>query len=239
MDTLERAFEHYRHVDPIGWISVYRLLPASAGVGLAVLGAFLILFGGRRLFRLVAGPLGALLAAVWAGTLATRLGFGPVQRQATVVSTFALLGAGFLFPPIVVFLAFGLPVGLLAGQLAGSADWLLGFAPGLMVGGAFGVVLRRQVAALLSSALGAWAIVLGVMAALSPFVSSVGALSRAPGAVLSIAGLFAVAGVVYQLFVRPSPDELEKRKRERATAKRREKETAALEKRWSKQSKKA
>ena len=99
MDTLERAFEPYRHVDPVGWIGVYRFLPASAGVGLAVLGAFLILFGGRRLFRLVAGPLGALLAAVWAGTLATRLGFGSVQRQATVVSTFALLGAGFLFPP--------------------------------------------------------------------------------------------------------------------------------------------
>lgn len=239
MDTLERAFEPYRHLDPIGWIGVYRFLPASAGVGLAVLGAFLILFGGRRVFRLVAGPLGALLAAVWAGTLATRLGFGSVQRQATVVSTFALLGAGFLFPPIVVFLAFGLPVGLLAGRLAGPADWLLGFAPGLMVGGAFGVVLRQQVAALLSSALGAWLIVLGVMAALSPFVSSVGALSRAPGAVLSIAGLFTVAGVVYQLFIRPSAYELEKRKRERVTAKRREKETAALEKRWSKQSKKA
>jgi len=239
VETLERAFEPYRHLDPIGWIGVFRFVPAIAGVALAALGLLLILFGGRRLFRLVAGPLGALLAALWAGTLATRLGFGSVQRQATVVSIFALMGAGFLFPTVVVFFAFGLPAGLLAGQLAGAADWLLGFAPGLMVGGAIGVVLHRPLAALLSSAVGAWAFVLGVMAALSPFVPSVGALAQAPGAVLSITALFTVAGVVYQLFIRPSPEELEKRGRERATARRREKETAALEKRWSKQSKKA
>ena len=92
VEILERAFEPYRHVDPVGWIGVYRFLPASAGVGLARLGALADLFGGRQLFRLVAGPLGALIATVWAGTLATRLGFGSSIRQVTVVSTLRPVG---------------------------------------------------------------------------------------------------------------------------------------------------
>jgi hypothetical protein len=239
VETVERAFEPYRHLDPIGWIGVFRFLPPAAGVAVAVTGALILLFGGRRLFRLAAGPLGVLVAAVWAGTLAARLGFGAVQRQVTLVSSFALLGAGFLFPPIVIFFAFGVPTGLLAGQLAGPADWLLGFAPGLMVGGAIGVVLQRGVAALLSSALGAWAFVLGIFAALNPFVPAVGNLATSPVPVLSVAGCLTLAGVVYQLFIRPSPEEAEKRQRQRASSKRRDKENAELEKRWSKYGKKA
>jgi hypothetical protein len=138
VETVERAFEPYRHLDPIGWIGLFRFIPPLMGLAVAVIGSVTILFGGRRLFRLVAGPLGALVAVMWAGTLAARLGFGTVQRQLTVVSTFVLLGAGFLFPPITIFFAFGVPVGLVAGELAGPADWLLGFAR-FIAGGATGV----------------------------------------------------------------------------------------------------
>jgi hypothetical protein len=130
-------------------------------------------------------------------------------------------------------------VGLLAGELAGPADWLLGFAPGVLAGGALGVALHRVFSALLSSALGAWALVLGLMAALAPVAPWVGQLATAPVWVLGAAGVLAAAGSAYQLFVRVSIEELERRRHERASSRRREKETAQLERRWAKDGKKA
>jgi hypothetical protein len=234
VEQLERAFEPYRHVDPVGWVNVFRFIPVWGGLLAVALGVTMLLFGGRRLFRLVAGPLGAVIATVWAGVLAQRLGFGASARAITTVASVGLLAAGLLYPPIVVFFAFGVPVGLLGGQLAGNADWLLGFIPGFMVGGAVGVVMHRLVGAVLSAAVGAWVAVLGLLAVLNPFLSAVGWLAGNPIAVLSIAGCFAVAGVVFQLFVRPSEEEVEKRRHEKFLQKKRAKELAEQEKRWAK-----
>lgn len=234
MEQLERAFEPYRHVDPVGWVGVFRFLPVWGGLVAVVLGVLMLLFGGRRLFRLVAGPLGAVIATVWASVLAQRLGFGASARAITTVASLGLLAAGLLYPPVVVFFAFGVPVGLLGGQLAGSADWLLGFLPGFMVGGAMGIVMHRLVGAVLSAAVGAWVAVLGLMAALNPFISAVGWLAGNPIAVLSVAGCFAIAGIVFQIFVRPSEEEAEKRKHEKFIKKKRAKEQAEQEKRWAK-----
>lgn len=234
MEQLERAFEPYRHLDPVGWVGVFRFLPVWGGLVAVVLGVLMLLFGGRRLFRLVAGPLGAVIATVWAGVLATRLGFGSSARVITTGASFTLLGLGLLYPPVVVFFAFGVPVGLLGGQLAGQADWLLGFVPGFIVGGAVGVVMHRVVGAVLSALVGAWVAVLGLMAALSPFLAPVGWLAGNPIAVLSIAGCFGIAGIVYQLFVRPSPEEAEKLKHEKFLNKKRAKEQKEQEARWKK-----
>ncbi|MEW6432517.1 MAG: hypothetical protein AB1730_13525 [Myxococcota bacterium] len=234
MEQLERAFEPYRHVDPVGWVGLFRFLPVWAGLAAIAVGVLMLLFGGRRLFRLVAGPLGAVIATVWAGVLAQRLGFGSSARAITTVASLGLLTAGLLYPPVVVFFAFGVPVGLLGGQLAGSADWLLGFLPGFMVGGAMGIVMHRLVGAVLSSVVGAWIAVMGLMAALNPFLPAVGWLAGNPIAVLSIAGCFAVAGIVFQLFVRPSEEEAEKRRHEQFIKKKRAKEAAEQEKRWAK-----
>jgi hypothetical protein len=234
VEQLERAFEPYRHLDPLGWVGVFRFLPVWGGLVAIVVGVLMLLFGGRRLFRLVAGPLGAAIGAVWAGVLAARLGFGSSARTVTTAATFALFGIGLLYPPVVVFFAFGVPVGLLGGQLAGSADWLLGFLPGFMVGGAMGVVMHRIVGAVLSALVGAWVALMGLMAALNPFLAPIGWLAGNPIAVLSIAGCFAIAGIVFQLFVRPSEEEAEKLKHEKFIAKKRAKENAEQEKRWAK-----
>lgn len=239
METLERAFEPYRHLDPIGWLGVFRFLSVPVGLAVALAGGTLLLYGGRRLFRLVAGPLGALLALLWAGALASRLGFGSVQRQVTLVATFALLGTGLLVPSVVIFVAFGVPAGLLAGHVAGPADWLLGFAPGFLAGGAVGAVLHRLVAAVLSSAIGAWAFVVGAMATLAPFLASVERLARAPAIALGVAGCLATAGTIYQLAIRPSPEEAERRRRAKPTRKPKDKDAAEPERRWSGRGKKA
>jgi MFS family permease len=239
VEPLQRIFEPYRHLDPHGWVDVYREVPWPFSLPLVAVGVVMLLFGGRRLFRLLAGPIGALIAMVWAETLATRLGFAGSAKQIALISPFVLLGLGLLFPPIVMFLSFGVPVGLLAGQLAGKADWMLGFAPGFIVGGALGVVMHRTVGAVLSAAAGAWMLMLGLMAALGATLPAVVWLDDNPVVVLSLAGLFALAGIVFQLFVRPTPEEAEKRKTDRAFAKKRAKEDGDMEKRWSKYGKKA
>jgi hypothetical protein len=207
LESLQRVLEPYRHLDPLGWVGVYRALPASAGGALVALGVLLLLVGGGRLFRLVAAPLGALIAVLWTQTLAARLGYQalPVQVVPTVAVMLGL--SGLLFPPLVMFFAFGLPAGFLAGQLAGDADWLLGFGPGLLAGGALGVALQRVVSALLSAAVGAWLAVLGGMALAAGSVPAVASLAANPPAVLVLGGCLALAGAVFQLAVRTSPRE--------------------------------
>lgn len=234
MEQLQSAFEPYRHLDPIGWIGVFRFLPVWGGLLAIAVGVLMLLFGGRQLFRLVAGPLGALIATVWAGPLAARLGFGASIRQITLVATLALLTAGLLWPPLVVFFAFGVPAGLVGGQIAGPNDWLLGFGPGFFLGGAAGVVMHKLVGSILSAAVGAWVVVLGLLATLNPFISGIGWLAGNPIAVLSVAGCFAVGGAVFQIFVRPSEEEATARKLEKAIAKRKAQEQKALEARWAK-----
>lgn len=232
MELLQRAFEPYRHLDPIGWVGLFHFLPMWAGLVCVVLGTLMTLFGGRQLFRLVAGPLGAVIATIWAGALANRLGFGRQMNQITTVATFALFGLGLLYPPGVVFFAFGVPAGLIGGQIAGTNDWILGFGPGFFFGGAAGVVMHRPVSAVLSAVVGAWMTVLGLMAALKPLVPAVGWLANNPIAVMSVAGCFAVGGAVYQLFVRPTEQQAEAARQEKALKKRREEEARAAQKRW-------
>lgn len=239
MERIQALLEPYRHLDPLGWVGVYRQVPMPAGVALAAFGGLMLFFGGQRLFRLIAGPLGAAIGAVWAGPLAARLGFQPQANQIAIVATFAMLGVGFLMPHAVVFFAFGIPTGLLAGQLAGKADWMLGFVPGMMVGGAVGIVAYRPLAAVLSSASGAWLLVIGGMGALQRWVPAVAWLADNPVVALSIAACVALAGSSYQLFVRPSPETARARKLEKGLARKRAKEDAELEKRWSKYGKKA
>lgn len=237
METLQRAFEPYRHWDPAGWVALFRFLPVYAGLACAALGAVMLLFGGGRLFRLVAGPLGAAIGVVWGGALAVRLGFAGLQQQVTLVAGGGLLALGLLYPPVVVFFAFGVPAGLVAGQLAGGSDWLLGFVPGLMVGGAIGVLVHRAVSAVISAAVGAWALVLGLLAATAPFLTVADFLADNPIVTLGLAAALAIGGGVYQLFVRASPQKREELKREKAMRQKADAEKKALEARWANYSK--
>lgn len=231
---LQNVFEPYRHFDPLGWVGVFRFLPVWGGLAAALFGLLMLFFGGRQLFRLVAGPLGAAIATVWAAPLAMRLGFSANAKQITLVATIALFGAGVLWPPMVVFFAFGVPAGLLGGQLVGANDWILGFGPAFLLGGAAGLALHRVIGSIFSAAAGAWVLVLGVMAALNPFVGAIGWFAANPVAVLTVAGVLALAGAVYQLFVRPSEEQARAQKQEKELSKRRAKEQKATEERWAK-----
>jgi hypothetical protein len=233
MESLLRLLEPYRHFDPAGWVGLYQRVPLWAAFLMSVIGAVLVFFGGERLFRLVAVPLGALIALIWAGFLAEKFGFGKVQQQVTLGAMGVLALLGMVVPQMVVFFGVGVPIGLFCGNVAGGGDWALGFTPGMVMGGAIGVVFHRPISAVLSSVVGGWLLVLGLLALSAPVTSFGQTLVRQPIAALCAGAFFAILGVTYQLFIRPAPDERARLKHEAAVAKQRQKEEKALEKRWA------
>ncbi|WPB79248.1 hypothetical protein KYC5002_08830 [Archangium violaceum] len=232
MDSYLEALKAYQTFNPAGWVAIYRLMPMWAGIVCCVVGLAMLLFGGGRVFRLVAGPLGALIGLAWTGVLFTKFGMAMDPRMPTAVAA-VLAVLGFLFPPAIIYLGVGVPIGLLGGQIAGPNDFLVGFAPGLILGGLVAAVLHRHVAAIIASLLGGWLLVLGAMAALHQFGGLVSAMASQPWGLIIAAGLFAIAGSVYQIAVRPSPEEEERQLAERQRLKMRQAELKATEKRWS------
>ncbi len=231
--TLEQSLSAYRRLDPAGWVSLYRHLPWWVGLLAAGLGVALLLFGGGKAFRLVAGPLGAAAGRLWAPVLVSKLGGVASEAQVGMVAGGALATAGFVFPVSALFFAFGLPAGLMAGDLAGSADWLLGFVPGFLLAGSLAVTAHRELTAVATSISGAWLLVLGALAALHPAGSLAESVAQRPLGVVAAAGLLALAGSAYQLALRPSPEQVERRKVEKARLNRERDEKRALEKRWA------
>lgn len=232
MDAYLEALKAYQTFNPAGWVAIYRLLPMWAGIVSCVMGLGLLLFGGGRAFRAVSGPLGALIGLGWTGVLLTKFGVSGDSRLPGAVAA-VLTVLGFAFPPAIIYLGVGIPVGLLGGTIAGAKDFLVGFAPGLILGGLAAAVLHRHVSAIIASMLGAWLLVLGAMAALHQFGGLVSAMASQPWGLIIAAGLFAIAGSVYQIAVRPSPEEAERQQAERQRLKIRQAELRATEKRWS------
>jgi len=234
VESLQRVLEPYRHFDPTGWLGLFRFLPVWAGGLAVVIGVGLLLRGGGVLFRVVAGPFGLIIGQIWVGPLAARLGFSTQQTQISLLASLVLCVLGFVVPASTVFFGFGIPLGLMAANLVGPADWLLGFVPAFIIGGALGVVLERPVSVLLASLAGGWSTLIGLMAALTPFLAGpVERLAALWPAAVSVAACLAMAGFGYQIFVLPPPEEAEKLKREKVLAKRAADEKKALEKRWA------
>ncbi|QDE70745.1 MULTISPECIES: hypothetical protein [Myxococcus] len=231
MEGLLQALGAYQTFNPTGWVAIYRMLPMWAGIVCCVAGVTLLVAGGGKLFRVLAGPIGAVLGLLWTPVLVMKLGLPDVTKMATIAAA-VLMALGFLLPTAITFLGVGVPLGLLAGQIAGQQDFLLGFVPGFIIGGLVGAMLQRPVAVMVASAVGAWMLVIGALAALHQVGGVVQAVASKPWGVIIAAGLFAVAGAVYQLAVRPSPEEADKLRAERERLKVRQAEQHALEKRW-------
>ncbi|MFB1479930.1 hypothetical protein [Corallococcus sp. RDP092CA] len=232
MEGFLQALKSYQSYNPSGWVGIYRMLPMWVGVVVALVGLVLLLAGGGKLFRVVAGPVGAVLGLVWTSAVTLRLSLGELDPRLPTLVAAALMALGFLFPPAITFVGVGVPLGLLAGQIAGPGDFLLGFGPGFIVGGLVGAFLHRQVSGIVASAVGAWLLVIGALAALHQLGGVVEAVASRPWGVIIAALLFALAGSIYQLAVRPSPEESEQQKAEKQRLKQRLAEQQALEKRW-------
>lgn len=229
-----QVLQAYRTFNPAGWVSVYRMMPTWVGIVAVVLGIALLLFGGGKAFRFVAGPAGALIGFLWAPVVSAKFGVGVPANTVAFAAAAALAVGSFVFPPIAVFVGFGLPAGFFAGNLAGANDWLLGFLPGFLAVGTVASIFARHIGSVLSSIVGAWLLVIGALAALHSVGGLVAAVANQPYGVILAAALFAVAGAIYQIFVRPSPEDAEKLRFEKAKAKQRLQEKKELEKRWAK-----
>jgi hypothetical protein len=227
-----QALKAYQTFNPPGWVGIYRLLPMWAGILCCVLGVSMLLFGGGRAFRLVSGPVGAVMGLAWTSVIGGKFGLEISDPRVPSLVATALALVGFIFPPVITFLGVGVPLGLAAGQLAGPSDFFLGFAPTFVIGGLMGAILHRVVGAVVASVVGGWLLTIGALAALHQFGGLVAAVASQPWGVIIAAALFALAGSVYQIAVRPSPEELEKLRAEKERLKLRKAEQKALEKRW-------
>jgi hypothetical protein len=232
VEAFIQALKAYQEYNPQGWVGIYRLLPMWAGIVCCALGLLLLLFGGGRIFRFIAGPLGAIIGLAWTSVIAGKLGLTALDPRLPTLVAAVLTVVGFLFPPAIAFLGVGIPLGLVAGQIAGPQDFLLGFAPTMLIAGLVSAILHRSVGAIVSSAVGAWVLVIGALAALYQFVGLVATVANQPWGVIIAAGLFALAGSVYQIAVRPSPEEADQIRSEKERLKLRKAEQKALEKRW-------
>jgi hypothetical protein len=235
MTDFTRALAAYKTYDPSGWVALYRVIPMGVGIALAVAGGVLLLFGSGKLLRFVAAPLGAAVAFFLAPVVAQKLNLGMPAGQVALAAAVAVGVLGLALPAGALFVAVGLPAGLVGGQLAGPSDWLLGFAPAFVVAGLVAALLSEQVGALVSAAVGAWVLVIGLLSALHPVRGISQTLAAQPMGVLAAAGFFAMAGAVFQLS-RPPPEEVAQMKQQKREAKKRAQEQRALEKRWAKYS---
>jgi hypothetical protein len=235
--SLAQSLEAYQRFDPAGWVDLYRPFPFWAGLIAIAAGVLMLLFGNGKLFRLVAGPVGALVGVLWAPLLAAKLGYADSAKPITLVTSIALGGLGLMYPPGALFFIICVPGGLVAGELVGGSDWVLGFFPGLLVTGALGAAAHRFLGAIASSVAGAWFIVLGLLAALSPLGSLSASLAGQPWGCIIAAILFAIAGALFQIFVRLSPEERARLADEKARAKKRREDQKAVEQRWANYSK--
>jgi hypothetical protein len=234
VDQFLKALGAYEKIDPVGWVGIYRHIPPTFGILLILLGAAMLFVGGGRLFRVVAAPLGLLVGMLWTSVVASNLGYTGPTQQLTMIAMGVLFVVGLTFPPGVVFVTVGIPVGIICGEAVGKADWMLGFVPAFVGAGAIAAAANRLFGAIVSSYVGAWLLVIGALSALS----NVGGLGEKAAqityGVIGAAVLFGTAGVVFQLFVRLSPEEREKLAVQKAQARRKAEDQKKLKEKWGK-----
>jgi len=196
---LADALSVFRTADPAAWLSLSSRLPWPLAVGALLLGAFLLVAGGGKAFRVIAAPVGALLGLLWGGALAGPFGLAGSETALAVGAAAVLFGVGVFAPSVVVAMAFGAPVGLAFGGLVGNTGFLLGFVPAALLAGAVAAVLSGALRVLVAASTGAGLLLLGLLRLLQG-LPAVAELARThAGWVLAGAGVLAFASAVLQL----------------------------------------
>lgn len=232
MDTWAQALAAYQSNDPAGWVNVYKIIPVWGGILLIALGVVLLIFGGGKWFRLVAGPMAAAVGFLWMPVIFDELGFELSSNWISWVAGVGFAAMGFLFPPGAAFVSLGIPAGLLAGQMLPQSDWFLGFVPTLLLCGTAAALLHRYVGSVAASLTGGWLFCIGTLATLHFIGSLVGAVSEKPWYVIVAAVIFAIAGSVYQLAIQVPPEEAARLRLEQRRERQRAREKQQLEQRW-------
>jgi hypothetical protein len=196
---LTDALSVFRTPDPAAWLSLSGRLPWVLALVAALLGAFLLVAGGGKAFRVIAAPVGALLGLLWGEALAGPLGLSGSETALAIGAAAFLFGVGALAPSVVVAIAFGAPVGLAFGGLVGNTGFLLGFVPAALLAGAVAAVLHRPLRVLVAATTGAALLLLGSLRLLQGFPAVTAVAKGHALWLLAAAGAVAFGGAVVQL----------------------------------------
>lgn len=224
-ETFLKLLDKLGKIDPAGidasiLLNVAKELSLPVGVALVVAGIVSALVGGRRLvFRVILAPIAVLAGWALGPQLANLAHLSP--KLAAYLGA-GVLGAGaVLWPPSIMFLAFGALGGSLGAELAGEKDQWIGFIPGFLLGGSLALIVSRIVAVLVSAAMGGVMFTVGLYTLLS-FTGLANLAFSAPSISLGLAACIAVVGMAFQFKFAPADDDEARAKKKAAKLKQKE-----------------
>jgi hypothetical protein len=218
MERIAQFFGPLRTLEPSQWVLFADRFPRPVAIFLVVIGVAIALFASFQAFRFVAAPLGAIIG-LQLGAMAAPF-FHVQPSLAAWVSAAVLGGLGGVLPPLLVFVVFGGVGAGLATRAVDADDFWLAFLPGFFVCGGASMFALRTVEAVVSGIVGGSLIVWGLIR----LFGLTGTLSQVPSLALGLVGIACLASVVFQLKVRPTPEEAEAGKARRAAEKRKKAE---------------
>jgi len=220
------------------WLETSLLNWPLWGACLAIaLGAAFLAVGQGFLFRFVAALLGAVIGIAWSQPVIAQLSLPDFANSQQVYAV--LLGlAGFSIPEAVLFLVFAIPAAFASMAYLGLKNPLLGFVPAFLVAGAIAIIVQDYVRAFVASALGAWMLVLGVLASLYRLGWVSDSVLQSPGVIVGTVAVLALGGTFFQMSFHGKQKQRAQRKAEKTRLKTLAEDKAALEEKWASYSKK-
>jgi predicted Rdx family selenoprotein len=201
-----------------------------------VVGACFLTVGQGVLFRFVTALIGAIIGLAWSKPVITQLALPDFSGSEQVYA--AVLGAvGLSIPEAVLFLVLAIPAAFASMAYLGLKNPLLGFVPAFLLGGAVGLILQNHIRAFVASALGAWMLVMGVLASLYRLGWVSQSVLGSPRAILGAIAFLALGGTLFQMSFRGKQQWRARRKAEKTRLKTLAEDRAALERRWASYSK--
>jgi hypothetical protein len=201
-----------------------------------VVGACFLTVGQGVLFRFVTALIGAVIGLAWSKPVIAQLALPDFAGSEQVYAV--VLGAvGLSIPEAVLFLVFAIPAAFASMTYLGLKNPLLGFVPAFLLGGAVGLILQNHIRAFVASALGAWMLVLGVLASLYRLEWVSQSVLGSPRAIWGAIVFLTLAGTLFQMSFQSKQRWRARRKVEKARLKTLAEDRAALERKWASYSK--
>jgi hypothetical protein len=218
------------------WLETAFLWPLWGACLAIFFGLCFLTLGQGVIFRFVTALIGAVIGFAWSKPVIAQLSLPDFAGSEQVYA--AVLGViGLSIPEAVLFLVLAVPAAFASMTYLGLKNPLLGFVPAFLVGGAVGLILQNHIRAFVASALGAWMLVLGVLASLYRLKWVSQSVLETPWTVLGSIALLAVSGTLFQLSFQGKKQQRARRQAEKARLKTLADDKAALEEKWSSYSK--
>ncbi|MCL2178260.1 MAG: hypothetical protein FWC28_07100 [Proteobacteria bacterium] len=223
---------NYGQWNPQAWLETLLHWPFWGAVLATALGLCFLIVGQGFAFRLVMALMGALIGFAWSQPVIRLLALPDFANSEQVYAV--LLGiVGMSTPEAVLFLILAIPSAFACVAYLGLKNPLLGFVPAFLVGGAIGLILKNHIRAFIASALGAWMLVLGILAGLYQRGWISKRVLENPWAILTTIAFLTLGGTFFQMSFYGKKQQRAQRKAEKARLQTFAEDKAALEQKWS------